>query len=455
LNSFPGNREHLNLPIMKKISRPIEHQTLTATPGVMAEPTVGIVGAGPAGAAAAGVLAVAGIAHDVYDEAPRSGGNLDRRRFDAPQSALERGSGIGRFIAGATVLAVTAERVVEFTRGGVIEQRPYAAVFLCTGAYDLQLPSRGRVAASSSAGALQALLKGQGIVPRGRVVLSGSGPFLTIVGADLVRAGAEVTDIVDAVALHDYATLLRHVITQPATLVQFLRALAALRRAGTRLQFGAPAAAVDGQSLRLADGRLLPFDWLGVSDCFAPQTQLARTAGCRQAYSRDGHYFYTASDLDGRTDRPGIYVCGEGQGVRGGAHARASGALAACAWLADVGRTVPQDVARLRRRAARLRGFGEALERIMNRPVRPIADDEWVCGCERVTAGTVRRAIAAGLADLPSLKIVTRCGMGNCQGRYCEPLLCRLFAAADLEPRTPFTQKNLVRPVRAFDLAGT
>jgi hypothetical protein len=66
----------------------------------------------------------------------------------------------------------------------------------------------------------------------------------------------------------------------------------------------------------------------------------------------------------------------------------------------------------------------------------------------------VRQAIAAGLADLGSLKIVTRCGMGNCQGRYCEPLICRLFAAAGVEPRSPLTQKGMVRPVQVRDLVG-
>ena len=197
------------------VARPVRRlvQELTAMP--RAEAAVGIVGAGPAGAAVAGVLAAAGIAHDIYDEAPRSGGNLDRRRFDAPPSALERG-GLGRLIAGASVLAVTEDRVVEFARGDGIEQRAYRAVFICTGAYDLQLPSRGRAAAWSSAGALQALLKGQGIVPRGRVVLSGAGPFLTIVGADLVRAGATVTDIVDAVGLADYARCCRRAPGSPA-----------------------------------------------------------------------------------------------------------------------------------------------------------------------------------------------------------------------------------------------
>jgi NADPH-dependent 2,4-dienoyl-CoA reductase/sulfur reductase-like enzyme/bacterioferritin-associated ferredoxin len=408
-------------------------------PGEATERPASIVGAGPAGEAVSAVLAGAGVAHDVYDEAPRSGGNLDRRRFHAPLSALERRDGPARFIAGASVLTVTDERIIEFTKGDGIERQAYRAVFLCTGAYDLQLPTRGRCESWSSAGALQALLKGQGIVPQGRIVLAGAGPFLTIVGADLLRAGARVTDIVDAVDFHRYGSLLPASIWQPRALAQFLRDLAALRLAGTRLHFGAAIADADSRSLRLGDGRVLAFDRLGVSDAFAPQTQLARSAGCSQAFSRRGHYFYTVSDPMGRSDRQGIYVCGEGQGVRGGEHARVSGALAALAWLADEGR---------------LRRFGETLEGIIERRARPIPQDAWVCACERIPAAAVRDAIAAGLADLSSIKSVTRCGMGNCQGRYCEPLICRLFVEAGREPLSPLTQKGLVRPVRAGDLAG-
>jgi NADPH-dependent 2,4-dienoyl-CoA reductase/sulfur reductase-like enzyme len=417
---------------------------------------VAIVGAGPAGSAASSVLAAAGVEHEVLDEGPRSGGNLDRRRFDAPPSGLERGAGPGRFIGGATVLSVTPGRLVELLRDGAIERRRYEAVFLCAGAYDLQLPRAGRWASWSSAGALQALLKGQGIVPQGRVVLAGAGPFLAIVGADLVRAGAQVSDVIDSVPLARYARLLPAAAAQPGTAALFARALARLRRAGTRLRLGARAAAIGERSLRLADGSELPFDRIGVTDCFAPQTQLARTAGCAQVFSPAGRYFCTATDELGRTDRPGIFVCGEGQGIRGGQHARASGALAACAWLADNGVPVPSGLSQrtMLRRARRLRRFGEMLERIVEAADRAIPNEAWVCSCERVAAGPVRQAIAAGLHDLSSIKIVTRCGMGSCQGRYCEPLICRLFAEAGLQPLAPLAQKNLVRPVPAGTLAG-
>jgi hypothetical protein len=417
--------------------------------------SVGIVGSGPSGAAVSEVLLAAGVAHDLYDEAGRSGGNIDRQRFDAPQSSIETSNGIRQMHCNCAVLAVTANREIEFDRGSGPELSPYEAIFLCTGAYDMQLPSRRRFANWSSAGALQALLKGQGVVPKGTVILGGAGPFLYIVGSDLARAGANIGAIIDIVPRHRYGALLARSLLRPSLVVQFMQSLSALHRSGTALHFGSHIRAADQRNAYLANGCVLSFDHLGISDCFAPQTQLARTAGCEQLYSARGRYFFTRTDRDGRTTRPGIFVCGEGQGVRGAAFARLSGGIAALAWLQDIGRDQPHGFvkARLDRQAAWAQGFAEALEETMYGPVCEIADDAWICACERVEARRVREAIGVGLVDLSSIKIVTRCGMGSCQGRYCEPLICRLFAEAQKQPLAPFSQRLFTRPTLAGDLA--
>jgi D-hydroxyproline dehydrogenase subunit alpha len=417
---------------------------------------VGIVGSGPSGAAVSEVLVAAGVPHDLYDEAGRSGGNIHRQRFDSPLSAFERSDDIRRMNCNSAVLAVTPDREIEYDRGSGPELGAYEAVFICTGAYDVQLPTRRRFPNWSSAGALQALLKGQGLVPRGKVVLSGAGPFLYIVGSELVRAGADVCAIVDMVPQYRYTALMAHSLALPSVVVQFLRALAVLYRNGIALHFGSHIQAADQQNAHLANGRTVSFDHLGVSDCFAPQTQLPRTAGCEQLYSARGKYFFTRTDRDGRTTQPGIFVCGEGQGIRGASFARLSGLIAALAWLGDTGRAQPRGFlkARLDRQAEKVQRFAEALERIMYTPVHDIADDAWICACERVEVRRVREAIAVGLVDLSSIKIITRCGMGSCQGRYCEPLICRLFAEANKEPVAPFSQRLLARPVCAGDLAN-
>jgi thioredoxin reductase len=412
---------------------------------------VAIVGAGPAGLAAAAMLEAAGVGFSVFDEQRRPGGNLERRRADAPATPLERARH-GRCFPGAEVLAVRPGPVLQATTAGGIEEESFAAVILATGAFDLVWPRPGlpdpRV---STAGALQALRKGQGVVPEGAVLLAGGGPFLHVVAAELVAAGAKVEGVVDRLPWSAYLRLARHAADARGA-IAFARALLALRRAGTRLRFGRTLEAVEPSGARLGDGTLLPFDRLGITDGFAPHTQLARTAGCRLELVPEGPYMAVAADSDGRTSVPGIWVAGEATGVRGGEHARASGAITALAVLRALGRPLPpHDTAGLERRRGRHGRFGAALERLMGEAHGPSLgpDTAVLCACEGASVGEVRAAVELGLEDLGSIKAVTRCGMGPCQGRACEPLLVAALAERRRQPREVLRQKGLVKPVPA------
>ena len=59
-----------------------------------------------------------------------------------------------------------------------------------------------------------------------------------------------------------------------------------------------------------------------------------------------------------------------------------------------------------------------------------IEPETFVCRCEMVTAGQIEAAIKEGARDLRGIKLRTRCGMGACQGRYCESNVRALVAAA-------------------------
>jgi NAD(P)H-nitrite reductase large subunit len=59
------------------------------------------------------------------------------------------------------------------------------------------------------------------------------------------------------------------------------------------------------------------------------------------------------------------------------------------------------------------------------------ADTE-VCRCEEVTAGAVREALdELGAGDVRTVKLLTRAGMGWCQGRMCGPAVARLAGSAE------------------------
>jgi hypothetical protein len=60
-----------------------------------------------------------------------------------------------------------------------------------------------------------------------------------------------------------------------------------------------------------------------------------------------------------------------------------------------------------------------------------LPDDVLVCRCEEVPAGAVRAAVTELAAtDARTVKLLTRTGMGWCQGRICGAATAGLTAAA-------------------------
>lgn len=72
-------------------------------------------------------------------------------------------------------------------------------------------------------------------------------------------------------------------------------------------------------------------------------------------------------------------------------------------------------------------------------------DETIICRCERVSLGTVRRAIRSGMRDLNQLKAVTRAGMGACGSKTCSSLLLNVFRSegVDLKEIIAFTKRPL------------
>jgi NAD(P)H-nitrite reductase large subunit len=77
--------------------------------------------------------------------------------------------------------------------------------------------------------------------------------------------------------------------------------------------------------------------------------------------------------------------------------------------------------------------------------------DTIVCRCEDVALGDLQAAVAQ-CAEVGSVKLATRCGMGACQGRNCEHSLLSL-AGQPQSDRSGFTARFPARPVRIGDLA--
>jgi NAD(P)H-nitrite reductase large subunit len=79
-----------------------------------------------------------------------------------------------------------------------------------------------------------------------------------------------------------------------------------------------------------------------------------------------------------------------------------------------------------------------------------------ICRCEAVSLGQIRDAVSIGARTVNEVKGLTRCGMGNCQGRICSDLLARAIAAelntgadydTQLEKAGTFTARPPIHPL--------
>lgn len=431
---------------------------------------VAVIGAGPAGLAAAAAAAEVGADVVVLDENSTVGGQIWRAAHDAGAARpevqrLRARAGRARFLAGVAVFDADADvfgadagaphRLDAWSArdAGTITVHARAVV-LATGAYERFLPFPGwTLPGVLGIGGLQALLKG-GLDVRGRrVLIAGSGPLALAVAAALIAAGARVVAVLEqapraALARFGLATSM-----QPKKAAQGLGLLVRLR--GVPLRAGSWIVAVtqSGASLRVeasvaGERQNFDVDFVATGFGLVPATGLGELLGCDRGPSG------LEVDRDLATTVPGIYAAGEANGIGGvdaalveGELAGLAAARAACGAASTSASASERALAVQRRRVARHRRFTLELERAFElRPeVLALAQPDTVmCRCE-----DVRSAALEPFAEFRAAKLATRCGMGPCQGRVCGAALEVVRGWARETPRPPLTPVPMAAFARA------
>jgi NADPH-dependent 2,4-dienoyl-CoA reductase/sulfur reductase-like enzyme len=395
---------------------------------------VAVVGAGPAGLAAACRAAESGARVLLLDEQPAAGGQIWRAptAARAPRAArrwlerLER-SGAER-LGGSSVFDAQPGRLTAEWRGERLTLRA-PQIVVATGARELFLPFPGwTLPGVIGAGAAQALLKQGAPFAGRRVVVSGSGPLLLVAAAELARGGARVVAIAEQAPLGRQARFAVGLWRQPGKLAEGLTARMAAWRARYRPGTWASAAHGDGrvEAVTLSDGRR---QWREACDLLCcgyglvPNLELARLLGCETPNG------VVQADERQRTTVAGVLAAGEPTGVAGVEQALVTGQIAG---LTAAGREPESGL--LRARAAGRR-FAARLARAfsLRDELRALPQPETiVCRCEDVRWG----ALPAG-GCLRAIKLETRAGMGACQGRVCGSALAFLRGAAPDHARPP------------------
>ncbi|MFE0136355.1 FAD-dependent oxidoreductase [Streptomyces sp. NPDC059037] len=460
-----------------------------------------VIGAGSAGLAGAVAAAELGLSVALLDTSTHTGGQFYRHptpavgavRPEALHHDWSAYTDLRRRLAESEVRHLPGHHVWSMTRGeedggfwavhavtgadgdGERPVRVQArAVLLATGAYERQLPFPGwTLPGVVGAGGAQAMLKSGLVLPGRKVVVAGSGPLLLAVASSLAAAGARVPAVVEASGYLRYARHPRALVANPHKAVEALTHGAALLRHRVRVRVRSAVTEVHGTDrveavtvTRLdrdwrpvrGTGRRIECDALAVGHGLVPQIELATALGCTTCSLPDGTRALALDDLQG-TSVPGLWAAGEAGGVGGVRLAYTEGELAGIAIAAQVlGSPVHGGrVRELKRRRGRMRAFADAMATV-HAPgsgwPRWLRDDTEVCRCEEVTAGRIHEAVEdLGARDARTVKLLTRAGMGWCQGRMCgAAVACLASRGAAAEP--PLERRPFATPVPLAALAA-
>lgn len=401
-----------------------------------------VVGAGPAGLAAALALKGAGLEVLVVDHAAAPGGAVHRqplagatgpgtrahKRAFARLMAGVRAAGIEIACAtGFAGLDHTGTVLLTGARGGLMRPR---GVIVATGARESIRPRPGwTLPGVQTAGALQTRLKTLGEAPVGRVLLAGNGPLLLAAGAELAALGNPPV----AVVLGGRPFAAAGLRLPPAYQIEAAQHLSRLLLARVPVLTGAHLAAITatGGGLRAEIAtrrrpRTLAADIIALHDGIRPDTP-ALPEACPVPAERAGD-------------------CRAALGARAAlADGRRAGLVLAARLL---GRPAPPPCPILAREVAAQARLAALFAPVGAPALADLPPETVLCRCEGRTIGDLR-----ALGPDPTarqLRLTGRFAMGACQGRFCADWVRELAGNPDLgRPRLP------LRPVPVAALLNT
>ncbi len=427
-----------------------------------------IVGAGPAGLAAALEAARLGVSVILVDEGARPGGHL--RTITRPLGEPPEWSGLSGCEAAARLTAELEERsnvsiwspasafgVYEDNLVGVLIGRRFVQVrtghlLVASGTLDQpHLFHNNDLPGIFLGRGLRKLLNLQGVFPGRRVLVYGSHEEGLSIACELLDAGARVAGVVGAACdgLSDHPDLRRleadHVPLFPDwTLAEAMgkkcvEAARIVRRSSVRVQG--------------PEEQVLPCDAISVSAGFAPVSDLLLMAGGKARFDHPSGEPVPV-DLP-----PGISAAGEVSGIHGLRAVLLQGRIAGL----EAGLGLGAGDASTRERLEGLRQEMDAIDSnptpatFGEAPASPDLKKRFVCLCEDVTEKDVSACIEEGYDNIETLKRYSTVGMGPCQGKICNVTASRICAretGLTLQQTRLTTSRPPFRPVPLGALAG-
>ncbi len=455
-----------------------------------------IIGAGPSGIGAAAVLADYSLKVLLVDENNQIGGQIWRKpafqpvnKFRSPQPPglnidLSAATGTHKnnlhVITPACILGVFPEKhLLLSTPDQSLREIKARRIIFATGAREKVLPFKGwTLPGVMTLGATQILLKQHGVLAASEILIAGAGPLVYLLSSQIIGAGGKVKTVLDRSSPATMLDAMWVLAGQLPKIGEGLLALSRLIKKRVSIKHRMQVVEVKGKDRpqevtaakiapdgTVVDGSQQRYETqlLACGNGFIPNIELPQLAGCDLIYAEDMGGWIVKADRSMETSVSGVFATGEITGIAGGDKALIEGRLAALSILNQFGKLNSKKY-RIRQTALlnkrkQCQRFGAFLNRqwaIHPREWAGIDDAAIICRCEDITMGTIRGWIQKGIRSAPDLKRATRCGMGNCQGRTCAPLIYNILAACSVagkQVQHPLSVRTPVKPIPLGDLS--
>ena len=203
-----------------------------------------VIGAGPAGMSAAVTAAQAGVEVAVICEDPQIGGQVFRQ-LNHPLQLEHRLVDIqNRKVFEQLKEGWESTDIQLFSQSiawGIFEEKMIALtspkyslvrakyLLISEGAYETPVVFPGwTLPGIMTVGAVQALMKGQGAIPEGKIIIAGTGPLLYYAAFQLLKNGADVKAIIEACSFPEVANWTRLLWRAPGVLGLGLKYMAVI-----------------------------------------------------------------------------------------------------------------------------------------------------------------------------------------------------------------------------------
>ena len=455
-----------------------------------------IIGAGPAGMAAAVEARQNGLNVLVLDEQPAVGGQIYRNIEDLEeqrpdefqklgadyQEAFElakrfRASG-AKYRPGRSIWQIDPDLTLYHIGqdGGPSETCHAKRILIATGAMERPMPFPGwTLPGVLACTAADVLYKSSGLLPRGEIVLLGSGPLLLLIACRLLDAGVKIAAYLDTnphLAPFQALPYLPKALRGHEYLRKGIAMLWQMFTSRAKVHLGVTGLEAEGeghlQKVRFQQGtaprKELPADLLLLHHGVVPNVQITRQLGCEHAWYEKQRYWEPVLDQWGNTSIENVAVAGDSGRVCGSANSVLTGRLAALETARALGKI---DLAQQTALAAPLlkkqdqelaiRPFLDTLFPPRHPWLVPKNEETLVCRCEEVRVREIRDAVRLGALSPDRVKPMVRCGMGPCQARMCGLTVSEIIA--DERQVSPadvgyFRVRSPIKPVTLGQLTG-